>query len=374
MSETYDVIIVGAGIVGCSCAYQCAENGLKTLLIDGGPIGGQTTAAGMGHIVLLDDSESQFALCDYSRRLWADFAEKFQDVIEWEQRGTLWVAADDDEMQIVRDKHAYYTKKNIRTEVLDEQSVAQEEPNLRKGLCGGLLMTEDAVLYPPSAAKQLADIAVACGAKMLLYKEVKEIHPEGAVILNDGSRKIANIIINAAGHRAPELTKGCNIFKRKGHLLVTNRYPTLVRHQIVELGYLKSAHTMKGSSVAFNIQPRKEGKLLIGSSRQMDSEDSVVDHVLLGRMLDRAFEYIPSLRDISILRTWTGFRPATPDKLPLIGPCPGNEKVWLAAGHEGLGITTSLATGRLVADMIIGRDSEIPIEPYLPSRCAKEAS
>lgn len=372
MSEVYDVIIVGAGIVGCSCANQCAEEGLKTLLIDGGAVGGQTTAAGMGHIVVLDDSESQLALCRYSRRLWTEFAEEFRDKIEWEKRGTLWVAADNDEMQIVRNKHDYYSQRNVRTEILDEQSLAQEEPNLRKGLCGGLLVTEDAVLYPPSAARQLANRAVRHGAEILEYAEVKEIQSAGAVILSNGSKINANIVINAAGHRVPELTEGVTVFKRKGHLAVTNRYPGLIRHQIIELGYLKSAHTMKGDSVAFNIQPRKEGKLLIGSSRQSDAGDKAIDHALLGRMLRRAFEYIPSLRDISILRCWTGFRPATPDKLPLIGPCPETEKIWLAAGHEGLGITTSLATGRLITDMIVGRDSEIPTEPYLPSRCTQE--
>ena len=67
------------------------------------------------------------------------------------------------------------------------------------------------------------------------------------------------------------------------------------------------------------------------------------------------------------VRTWTGFRAATPDKLPLIGPSTGDRSIFLATGHEGLGITTSLATARLLADQITGTTSEIPIEPYLPS-------
>ena len=74
MSEKYDIIIVGAGIVGASCAYECASSGLKTLVLDKGPIGGGTTATGMGHIVVLDDSEAQFALSSYSQRLWNKLA------------------------------------------------------------------------------------------------------------------------------------------------------------------------------------------------------------------------------------------------------------------------------------------------------------
>ena len=93
---------------------------------------------------------------------------------------------------------------------------------------------------------------------------------------------------------------------------------------------------------------------------------------MLRRMLQRAEEYMPEIADLVAIRTWTGFRAATPDKLPLIGPVPGNEKLYLATGHEGLGITTSLATGKLVADQIVGRPSAIPSAPYLPGRKQEE--
>jgi glycine/D-amino acid oxidase-like deaminating enzyme len=75
---------------------------------------------------------------------------------------------------------------------------------------------------------------------------------------------------------------------------------------------------------------------------------------------------------MSAVRVWTGFRAATPDKLPLIGPCPGHTSVFLATGHEGLGITTSLGTARILLSQITGSKPEIPIAPYLPSRTVKE--
>jgi glycine/D-amino acid oxidase-like deaminating enzyme len=85
-------------------------------------------------------------------------------------------------------------------------------------------------------------------------------------------------------------------------------------------------------------------------------------------MLERARQYMPALAGLISIRTWTGFRAATPDKLPLIGPCSSDPRLFLATGHEGLGITTSLATGKLVADQLLGRRSAIPVEPYLPGR------
>jgi glycine/D-amino acid oxidase-like deaminating enzyme len=89
-------------------------------------------------------------------------------------------------------------------------------------------------------------------------------------------------------------------------------------------------------------------------------------------MLDRAVEYLPGLGKLSSLRTWTGFRAATPDKLPLIGPHMEHERLYLATGHEGLGITTSLATARLLVAQILDRETPIPVTPYLPARIAQE--
>jgi glycine/D-amino acid oxidase-like deaminating enzyme len=82
---------------------------------------------------------------------------------------------------------------------------------------------------------------------------------------------------------------------------------------------------------------------------------------------------MPGLKNISAIRSWTGFRAATPDKLPLIGPIASDSRLYLATGHEGLGITTSLATGKLVADQILRRPSAIPYEPYLPDRKHEDA-
>jgi glycine/D-amino acid oxidase-like deaminating enzyme len=126
--------------------------------------------------------------------------------------------------------------------------------------------------------------------------------------------------------------------------------------------------------VAFNVQPRRTGQILIGSSRQYDNESTMVDQAIVQAMLERATDYLPKIGELSAIRTWTGFRAATPDKLPLIGPSIADETVFLAAGHEGLGITTSLATARLLADRFAGRESVIATDAYLPERFAREAA
>lgn len=368
---TYDVIVIGGGIVGAACAAECAAEKLKVALVEARMVGGGATAAGMGHLVVMDDSEAQFALTSYSQHLWNELGADLPREVEHDACGTIWVAADDEEMAEVYRKEQFYSERGVAVEVLDAQALAEAEPNLRRGLAGGLRVPGDSVVYPPCAAQFLVDRAVERGARLLAGQSVSMIAEEG-VRLRDGSFISAGLIVNAAGSWSPALTPSVQIKKRKGHLVITDRYPHFLRHQLVELGYLKSAHAVTADSVAFNIQPRKTGQLLIGSSRQYGVEDSEVDASIVGRMLRRAADYLPALGKLSALRAWTGFRAATPDKLPLIGPCGENKRLFLATGHEGLGITTSLGTAKLLVDQIVNREPAIAIGPYLPSRLTLE--
>lgn len=366
----YDVLIVGAGVVGAACAYQCAREGMRVAVIDKSMIGGGATAAGMGHIVVMDDSEAQFALTHYSRQLWEEMRPELPSDVEYDQCGTIWVAADEQEMAEVRRKETFYKRRGVSAQILDSSTLENHEPNLRKGLAGGLLISEDGVLYAPCAAKFFLERSRALGAQVDLGSTVVKLG--NGQVITATTEFSAGIVVNAAGTWAPELTQGLNIKKRKGHLLITDRYPGFIRHQLVELGYLKSAHSSTADSVAFNLQPRRTGQILIGSSRQYGAEEKQVDNEILAAMLQRAQEYVPGLSGLSTIRAWTGFRAATPDKLPLIGPWPEDERLFLATGHEGLGITTSLGTARLLVDQIAGRTSAIPVEPYLPARTFSE--
>jgi D-hydroxyproline dehydrogenase subunit beta len=345
VTQSYDIIVVGAGIVGAACAMECARGGLRTLVLDRGTVGGGTTAAGMGHLVVMDDSEAQFALTSFSRKLWREMRPQLPREVEFDSTGTLWVAADDEEMAEVARKQKFYEERGVRVEVLDAQGVAKAEPNLRLGLAGGLRVPDDGVVYPPCGAQFFLEQARKAGAELRTHVAVKALLPEGGVELADGSRISAGLSVSATGPWSPELTPGLQVRKRKGHLVITERDPGFVHHQIVELGYLKSAHSTGKDSVAFNIQPRITGQMLIGSSRQFDVETSAVDQSILNRMLQRALEYLPGLKNLSAIRVWTGHRAATPDKLPMIGPSVISDKIWLATGHEGLGIKPRSARG-----------------------------
>ena len=361
----FDVAIAGGGIVGCACALACARRGLRVVLVERDVLGGGATAAGMGHIVVMDDSEAQFALTRYSQQLWQGL--NLSPQAEYVQTGTLWIAADREEMEAAERKQAWYAERDVPCRMLTASQLAAAEPNLARGLAGGLLVFEDAVVYSPIAALEMARRAQELGARLIMGRAARAIG-NGRIALDDGTELRAERLIHALGADATTLLPDLPVRKRKGHLVITDRYPGFVKHQLVELGYLKSAHSSTTESVAFNVQPRPTGQLLIGSSRQYGAEDGGVDREILSAMLARAALYMPRVQALHTIRVWTGFRAATPDKLPLIGPAQDDATLWIATGHEGLGITTSLATAELLACAFAGSKPAIASEPYLPAR------
>jgi glycine/D-amino acid oxidase-like deaminating enzyme len=367
MTVSCDVLIAGAGIVGAACAWELSKTGLRVMVVDQSFPAAGATGASMGHIVVMDDSEAQFALTRFSQLLWDEICEELPQELEHDRCGTIWVVADEEELAEVQRKAAYYAQRGVGAEILDSQAVREAEPALKRPLVGGLLVKGDSVVYPPAATQHFLERAKSLGASLHLGKAIEKFG-RGSAELADGTVFSAGKLINAAGHHASRLTPGLQVKPRKGHLVITDRYPGMVRHQLVELGYLKSAHSTTSNSVAFNIQPRKTGQLLIGSSRQYDVEHDGVEPAIVSRMLQRAFEYLPGLSSLSGIRVWTGFRPATPDKLPLVGPLLDDPTLFVATGHEGLGITTSLATAKLIGAHIFRGTAPIPMEPYLPSR------
>ena len=359
-------IVVGAGIVGASCALYLARAGFAVTVLDAAFPASGATAAGMGHLVTMDDSDSQFALTSYSQGLWREVREEFGAFAEMDNCGTLWIAEDEEEMAAVLQKHSYYSSRGVAAEVLDPHQVASCEPLLRRPLAGALRVPGDSVVYPPAAALAFLDAARRSGARMIPNWRATRI--ASGLVSGDSGTVAGDVIVNATGNDAGLFSAECELRPRRGHLVITERYPGAVRHQIVELGYLRSAHGFSGDSVAFNVQPRATGQMLIGSSRELGARSSAINEVILDRMLVRARHFMPSLPRLVATRVWTGMRPTSADKLPFIGPSMSAEGVWVAAGHEGLGITTSLGTGKLLAAMITGAAPAIDVNPFRPGR------
>jgi len=366
MSSSLRVVVVGAGIIGVAVAEAIAKDGADVTLVDRSPPGSGATSAGMGHIVFSPTSQPLIALTSYSQRLWDELAPTLPAAAQRNVCGTIWVAASEQQAASLPDMQALYHRNGLSADVLTPKELTEAEPNLRPGLAGGLIVLGDSIVSPLPVLESLLDSFQRHGGNLKIGQPVIEM--TGAIVrLADGSLLECDYAVNSTGAAAATLTPECGVRPRKGHLVITDRAPGFVNHQLVELGYMDSTHYTSEQAVAFNVQGRATGQVVIGSSREF-SDSPEINHQILSRMLDRASEYMPGLASLSISRTWTGMRAAAPGDLPLIGPHPHDPRLILATGHEGLGLTTSLATARLIADLIAGREPAVAIEPYLPCR------
>jgi glycine/D-amino acid oxidase-like deaminating enzyme len=371
---SFDAVVIGAGIVGAACAAELAAQGMTVAVLDASGIGGGATAAGMGHIVVMNDSPAELALSRYSRELWLALGPSLRAADAFVRCGTLWVACDEEEWEAACGLQRAFGSQGVKAELLDSAALRECEPALAESMAGGLIVPDDSIVYAPRAAQWLLEHSLGWrNIDVRLGAEARSIE-RGGVRLATGEIVSGGLIVVANGLAAQRLVPSLPIAPKKGHLLITDRYPGYLHHQVLELGYIKSAHQAQGASVAFNAQPRPTGQVLLGSSRQFDTLDPAVEWPVVARMLARAVRYLPALASMNAVRAWTGFRAATPDGLPLIGPAgdtlPG---VWVAAGHEGLGVTTSLATAKMLAAQIFGTRAPIDPAPYRVDRFAVEA-
>src|SRR5579859_5961972 len=164
---SFDLIVIGAGIIGASCADAASADGLRVAIVEPGPIGGGATAAAMGHLVAMDDDPAELALAHYSLNLWEAFTGVEQ--IEYSRCGTLWVAGNEAEYARIPEKLARLAAVGVQAELIDSEQLYRLEPHLRPGLYGGMRVAREAVVYPPGMARHLLDRARARARGTELY-------------------------------------------------------------------------------------------------------------------------------------------------------------------------------------------------------------
>jgi glycine/D-amino acid oxidase-like deaminating enzyme len=371
-----DVAIVGGGIVGCACAWMACEAGLSVALFEARRIGAGATAAGMGHLVVIDEDPAELALARLSMSLWPRW--EGWNSVERTTTGTLWIAETEAQARAAQAKRERLAAADWPAEWLDATALREAEPRLAHDLAGALRVTRDEVAYGPGMAAGLAAGVRARGGRVEDMAPVASLGGDG-LLLHDGRRIAAGHVLLAAGCDSARLWPGPGrlaVVPRKGQLAITDRYPGWIRHALVELGYVDSAHGHEPESVAFNAQPRVTGQVLLGSSRRYGDDSLAVDAALLARMVRRARRFLPEIGGLRLLRSWAGHRPATLDGRPLIGRVPGERAgatQWIASGHEGLGLTTAMGTARLWLDLLLGCPPAIDPAPYAPGRLLEAA-
>lgn len=175
-------------------ARRLAREGYRVSVVDDRRAG--ATAAGMGHLVCMDDNPAELALSAYSLRLWREVTGRMPQACAWRGCGTLWLADKADEMAIAEQKRVRLAEQGVAAELLTAEQIAAMEPMLRHGLAGGLRVPGDGILYAPLAARWL--LADGGAAIDVVHGEAAALE-EGAVRLADGRRLAAPVVLLACG-------------------------------------------------------------------------------------------------------------------------------------------------------------------------------
>lgn len=342
---------------------------MSVALVDAAQPGGGVTAVGMGHLVALDESPDELDLCLLSLAIWRDFFANNPSVGDPLHCGTLWVAEDEHQLHEARLRGERLSARGHGAEMVTGDQLAKLEPHLRPGLAGALRVGGDSVVYPPAVAFALAMQVGARGGALHFGRRVTAL--EGTrLTLDDGSVLSSAHTVFATGADMARLLPEVPVFGRKGHLAITDRYPGMLSHEVVSMAYGATEAGSDALAVAANLQPRPTGQILVGSCRQDGQRDNRTDPAVTAAVLKAGIELMPALGGLRIIRNWAGMRPATPDGRPLVGAHPARPGVWLAGGHEGLGVTTAFGTAEILAQQMTGGVLPFDCAPFEPSRIA----
>jgi len=378
VTDPFDIVVIGSGVVGASCAYELALAGRRVLVLDRGGLAAGTTASGEGNILVSDKPPgAELDLARASVRRWADYAAQLSEGFEYEPKGGVVVATDDASRAPLTDLVSRHRDVGLAAELLDGDGLRTLEPHLAPDLTLGAHYPDDAQVQPVLASSALLADARRLGAEVRGHCEVLGFAHDrdgrvSAVRTAQGTFG-ADAVVNAAGPWATALARLAGsdlpVRPRRGHLLVTVPVGPLVHHKVYEAGYVDTltADTDE-AQVSAVVESTPSGTILLGSSRELVGFDTTVDREVVRRIAARARRLFPVLADVDLLRVYTGLRPWVPDHLPIIGEDPAVRGLWHATGHEGAGIGLAPATGQLIRAGIT--DTPPPVDP-LPFRVAR---
>lgn len=390
MGSHFDVMIIGGGIVGASIAYYSSKKGLKVGLLEKNTAASGTTSKCDGNVLLIDKEpgfDSWMAI--KSQALIKELSAELEMPFEFRHPGSIFLCADDEELEQAHvwvDRHNAANGDHQYFRKLSKEDLKNDSKYFADHLTGGLECTNDSTVNPYMLTFSLINEAKKHNFSLYEHSPVtglKKTDAETFKIYSGERTFTANKVINAGGVYAPEISRMLGIDlpikPRKGHILVASRTELMGTRKIQEFGYLmtkfgrerKAPQVMNDYGIALVHEATESQNFLMGSSREFTGFNTKVNPGVIRLIAERAIEYFPQMKDISIIRSYAGLRPWTPDHLPIISNT-DIEGYHVAAGHEGDGIGLSAITGKWVSEMVTGALTD-DISPLRLSRF-KEAT
>lgn len=381
-----DLAIIGAGIIGASCAYHCARRGLKVALFDAEVPTAGTSGACDGYVAVSSKKPGlMMELALMSKRLYPALVHELPRDVEYVESGGMLLLETPDVADRLDPHIAALREMGVPMEYLNRDRMLAREANLAPSLHGAWRCPVEAIVNPYLMTLALVEGAVAHGARTYWQTRPRGFDMEGgriAAIDTDAGRVKAEQVLFCAGvwSRALGALVGVElpVVPRRGELVVTARGRPLARHYLMSAQYLvakgdpDAARTSTDPRVrlghGFCLEVNVHGQCIIGSTRAFVGEDRTVTSEGIAVILAEAVKRVPAVANLPVLRSFAGLRPYVDDKRPIIGRSGVVSNLLVATGHEGDGICLSAATGALIADLATGRLPPIDIAALSPDR------
>lgn len=382
-----DVVVIGAGAVGAACAYFLASKGFAVHVLERGGVAAGSSSAGEGNVLVSDKVAGyELDLALYSRATWSEELAEYADRWEFEAKGGLVVAASAAAGRALLELAAGQRQRGVDARDVDPVAIGDFEPHIRAGLAAAVHYPQDAQVQPMLLTANLLKLARERGALVSTGANVVgfDLRPEA------GGRRVVGVrtsqgtvscghVVNAGGPWAGAIAAMAGvelpIMPRRGFVLVTEPLPPTINHKVYAGEYVASTQSENlGLEVSAVVEGTKSGTVLIGSSREHVGFEAAMSLPALRAIANAAVALFPRLAGARVLRSYAGFRPYSPDHLPVIGSDARVAGLWHAGGHEGAGIGLSVGTGKLISQALAGEVTDIDLEPFSPARFAASPS
>lgn len=372
--RTYDVAIIGGGIIGASIALELAAENLRAIVLDRQEPGREASWAAAGMLSPAPDSPRDRLLAPFAReglQLYPEFVEAIEDASRkstgYAREGALEVFSGagaerecDRRVRELRDL-------KIAAEPISSNAARQVEPAVGASVGAALWLPEEGTVEPRVLMDALLSAARNRGVEIRGSCEVSGIVRERercTGVLAGGETISAGQVILAAGCFSAEISSDPPLKK------IAPTRP--VRGQMLALRPARDSARLRRAvrSERGYLVPRHDGRIVAGSTIEEAGFEKQVTAAGVRKILDASVQMCPSLASAEVIETWAGLRPGTPDDLPILGPA-GVAGLWIATGHYRNGILLAAATAKLFRQWIAGSAPSFDVERFSPMRFAR---
>lgn len=389
-SGSSDVLIVGGGVVGASCAYFLSKAGLSVTLIEREHLAWGASGRNAGFIWLsLRPAGVQLDLARAGAALYPQLVEELGDTFEYRNRGGLIYCFREDEFQVLRELAEARKRDGLAMEIVDGRTARELCPILPESVPGATFCTEDSQIFTAKFVAALGEGARRNGAKIHEGVEVTGFQRSGGRVTGvktSAGDFAAGTVVLATGSWGPKLAGdlGLNLPIRPMRLQAVATKPlpplfdrllygplALKQYTIVrELPSFKDEFFRSPSEIGLRtvdllecMCQRRDGTVMLGLPMDYPGYDQSATLEGVGITAKVFAEHFPQLTNVEVGNSWAGLLPSTPDSLPYIGNAPGIDGLVVAAGHV-FGNAAGPITGKLVSETIAGVPPSLPLDPF----------